>query len=135
MVYHGISQPIRALTRSMSACRTAGHEGQRGVAGVEVGEVSDLVGQQRTTRARVIGPPVHAGLEEGAVDDQLATPCEQVEQSGLALRPVELVLLVHGQPGHPSTSRRQRVAGAGQLLLLHQHLAERGLPFGCRHGD
>ena len=59
--------------------RSAGREHQRGVARVEVGDVPDLVGQQGTTRACVLRPPVHAWLEEGAVDDELAAPFEQVK--------------------------------------------------------
>ena len=74
------------------------------------------------------GQPVHAGLEEGAVDDQLTAAVEQVEQARLALGPVELVLLLHGQPRHPPTLGGQRVTGAGQLLLLHEQLLARGLP-------
>ena len=42
--------------------------------------------------------------------------------------PVELVLLLDGQPRHPPALGGQRVAGAGQLLLLHEQLLARGLP-------
>ena len=47
--------------------------------------------------------------------------------------PVELVLLLHGQPRHPPALGGQRVAGAGQLLLLHEQLLARGLPLLRRH--
>src|ERR1019366_7201907 len=69
-----------------------------------------------------------AGFEEGAVDDQLTAALEQVEQARFALGPVELVLLLHGQPRHPPTLGGQRVTGAGQVLLLHQQLLARSLP-------
>ena len=82
----------------------------------------DLVGHHRAAGAGVLGPAVHAGFEEGAVDDQLTAAVEQVEQARRALGPVELVLLLHGQPRHPPTLGGQRVTGAGQLLLLHEQL-------------
>src|SRR5262245_7920623 len=87
----------------------------------------------------MFGPAVHAGLEEGAIDDQLPPAVEQVEQTRLALGPVELVLLLHGLPRHPPTLGGQRVTGAGQLLLLHEQLLARSLPLlrrddrGCLH--
>ena len=104
-----------------------------GVAGVQVGEVGDLVGSQRAAAAGMLGPAEHAGLEEGAVDDQLTAALEQVEQARLALRPVELVLLLHGHPRHPPALGGQRVTGAGQLLLLHEQLLARRLPLLRRH--
>ena len=88
----------------------------------------DLVGHHRAADAGVLGPAVHAGLEEGAVDDQLTAAVEQVEQARPAVGPVERVLLLHGQPRHPPTLGGQRVTGAGQLLLLHEQLLARGLP-------
>jgi hypothetical protein len=76
----------------------------------------------------MVGPAVHAGFEEGAVDDQLTAALEQVEQAHSALGSVELVLLLHGQPRHPPALGGQRVTGAGQLLLLHEQLLARSLP-------
>ena len=105
-----------------------------------MGEVRDLVGHHRAADAGVLGPAVHAGLEERAVDDQLTAAVEQVEQARLALGPVELVLLLHRQPRHPPTLGGQRVTGARQLLLLHEQLLARSLPLlgrhdrGCVHG-
>jgi hypothetical protein len=104
-----------------------------------MGDVGDLIGHQGAAAARVVGPAEHARLEEGAVDDQLATALEQVEQARRALRPVELVLLLHRQPRHPPALCGQRVPGVGQLLLLHEQLLARGLPLlrghdrGCLH--
>jgi hypothetical protein len=42
----------------------------------------------------MLGPAGHAGLEKGAIDDQLATALNQVEEIGLALGPDEFVLLL-----------------------------------------
>src|ERR1700686_4833466 len=58
---------------------------------------------------------------------------EQVEQAPLALRPVKLVLLLHGEPRHPPAFGGQRVTGAGQLFLLHEQLLARSLPLLLRH--
>ena len=90
--------------------------------------VSDLVGHHGAADAGMLGPTLHAGLEEGAIDDQLTATIEQVEQARLALGTVELVLLLHGQPRHPATLGGQRVTSAGQLLLLHEQLLARSLP-------
>ena len=46
MVYQGIVQPIRAFRRSMSGLRRARGVRERGVAGVQMGEVGDLVGPE-----------------------------------------------------------------------------------------
>jgi hypothetical protein len=76
----------------------------------------------------MLGPARHAGLEERAVDDQLSAAVEQVEQARLPVGSVELVLLVHRLPRHPSTPGGQRVTSAGQLLFPHQELLTGGLP-------
>src|SRR5438128_12596083 len=91
--------------------------------------MSDLVGHHGAAYACMLGPTDHARLEEGAVDDQLTSAVEQVEQAHLAFGPVELVLLLHGQPRHSPTLRGQRVTGAGQLFLLREQLLTRSLPF------
>ena len=128
IVYQGISQPIRAFQRSMSACGRARDVGERGVARVEVGEVGDLVGHERAAAAAALGPAGDAGLEEEAVDDQLAAPLEQVEQARRPVRSLEAVLLLHRHPRHPAAFGGERVAGAGQLLLLDQQLLAGGVP-------
>src|SRR5580704_15124171 len=98
-----------------------------------MGQVGDLVGAERAAAASMVWPAEHAGLEEGAVDDQLAAALEQIEQAHLALGSVEPVLLVHGQPWHPPALGGQRVTGAGQRLLFHEELLTRSLPFLRRH--
>src|SRR5580658_9953570 len=99
-----------------------------------MGQVSDLIGAQGATAACVFRPPEHSGFEERAIDDQLRAALEQLEQASLALGSVELVLPVDSYPGHPPAFGRQRVTGAGQLLLLNQELLARSLPLLLRYG-
>jgi hypothetical protein len=92
-------------------------------------EVGDLVGDQGASAARMFGPAEHAGLEEGAIDDQLTATVEELEQGRAALRAVELVALLDRQPRHPPALGGQRVASTRQFLLLHQQPLARSLPF------
>src|SRR5712692_10565199 len=62
--------------------------GQGGVAGVQMGEIGNLVSAQGAAAAGVVGPAEHPGLEERPIDDQLPAALEQVEQAGLALGPL-----------------------------------------------
>src|SRR5208282_4503763 len=98
-----------------------------------MGEVRDLIGAERAAAAGVLGPAEYPGLEEGAIDDQLAAALEQIEQAYLALGSVELVLLVHRQPRHPPAFGSQRVTRASQGLLLFQEMLARSLPLQLRH--
>src|SRR5580698_1601714 len=100
---------------------------------VMVYKVGDLVGAERTADAGMLRPAVHAGLEEGAVDDQLTASLEQVEQARFALGPVKGIGLFHRKPRHPPPLGGQRVTGAGQGLLLDEKLGVRGLPLLRRH--
>ena len=113
--------------------RRARGVGESGVAGVQMGEVGDLVGTEGAAAAGMVGPAEHAGFEEGAVDDQLTTALEQVEQARFAPGAVEFVLLLHGQPGHTSTLGGQRVALARELFLLGQQVLASRKPFISRH--
>jgi hypothetical protein len=79
----------------------------------------------------MVGPAVHAGFEKGAIDDELTSAGEQVEQAYPAVGPVELVVLGDGQPRHPSARGGQRVTGAGDVLFLAEQLLARGLPLLC----
>src|SRR5499427_3335976 len=96
-------------------------------------QVGNLIGAQGAPAAGMLRPAEDAGLEEGAVDDQLTAALEQIEQAYLALGSIELVLLVHGQPRHPPAFGGERVTGAGQGLLLHEELLARSLPLLLRH--
>ncbi len=95
--------------------------------------MADLVGSQRAAPAGMVGPAEHARLEEGAVDDQLTAAVEQVEQAGLAVRPLEHIVLLHGHPRHAPALGGQRVACACVFLLLHEHPLARRLPFPGRN--
>src|ERR1700710_459198 len=87
-----------------------------------------LLGAKRPAAAARLGPAPDAGLEEEAVDDQLAAAFEQVGQADLAVRAVEAVVLGHRLARQPPALGGERVAGAGQLLLLHQQLGVSGIP-------
>src|SRR5205814_9818935 len=95
-VRHAVPRRLPAHARLHArdvGLRRARDERESGVAGVQMGDVGDLVRHKGTTAAAVLGPAVYPGLEERAVDDELTAAFEQVEQARLALRPVELVLL------------------------------------------
>src|SRR5437667_1511406 len=106
-----------------------------------MGQVRDLIGAQGAAAAGVLGPAEPPGLEECAIHAQLPAALEQIEQAYLALGSLKLVLLVHSQPRHPPAFSRQRITGAGEGLLLHEHLLVRRLPLllrydrGCLHRE
>ena len=112
------SQPILAFSRAMSGLRRARDEGERRVAGVQMGGVGDLVGDHRAAAAGMVGPAEHAGLVESAVDNQLAPAVEQVEQARFAVRTFELIGLLDRQPWHPPALGRKGIAGAGMAFSL-----------------
>src|ERR1700729_387687 len=72
---HGPAHPLPERLE-LGQRRPADH-GQRGVPGVQVGEVADAVGQERARLAALI--PVR--VEHEMVDQQLTTAPEQVEQA------------------------------------------------------
>ncbi len=106
--------------RSVDKCR---------VTRVEVHEVGNLVRSQRTANAGMFWPAVHAGLEEGAIDDQLTAAVEQIKQAQFALRPIEGVRLLHRHPRHTTALGGQRITRAGKGLFLRQHLLMSRFPF------
>jgi hypothetical protein len=114
--------------------RGARDVGERRVAGVEVGEMADLVGHERAAAAAALGPAVDARLEEEPVDDELAAALEEVEETRRAVRALERVVLLHGHPRHPATLGGEGIAGAGQPFLLHEQRLTRGGPLLRRHG-
>src|ERR1700680_5102822 len=65
--------------------RRARGVGEGGVADVQMGQVGDLIGAQGAAAAGVFGPAEHPGLEECAIDDQLTSALEQIEQAYPAL--------------------------------------------------
>src|SRR5215471_8545499 len=96
-------------------------------------QVGDLVGAQGAAAAGVLRPAEHSGLEEGAIDDQLPTALEQIEQANLALGPLEFVRLLDRHPRHPSTLGGKGVPDPHMGLFLHEHLLARSLPGLRRH--
>src|SRR5262249_33097526 len=81
----------------------------------------------------MLGPAEDARLEESAVDDQLTTAFEQVEQAYLTLAPFELVPLLCRHPRPPATLGGQRITRTSQGFLLHEETLARCLPFLLRH--
>jgi hypothetical protein len=101
----------------------------------------NLIRAQRAAAAGMIRPAEHAGLEEGAVDDQLPAALEQIDQVYFAIGPVELVLLLHRHPRHAPALGSHGVTGVHHGLLLHEKLLPRSLPLllrydrGCLHRE
>jgi hypothetical protein len=89
---------------------------------VQVGEVADVVGEERAGRAALI--PVR--VEHEVVDQQLATVLEQIQQAGRAVPALEPVLLADLGHRQPAPLGAQRVALLGELLLPRQQLPARG---------
>src|SRR3954469_15993002 len=67
--WHGPAHPL--LQPADIGLGRARSEHQRGVAGIQVRDMGNLVGHHGAAAAGMIGPTEHARLEEGAVDDQL----------------------------------------------------------------
>src|SRR5262245_18003791 len=93
-----------------------------------MGQMGDLIGARGAATAGVLGPAEHPGLEEGSIDDHLPAALEQIEQANLTLGPLELVLLLHCHPRHPSTLGGHRIPRTSQGFLLREKLLARGLP-------
>jgi hypothetical protein len=72
--------------------------------------------------------PSSPGVEHEVPDDQLAAAFEQVEQRRVAIGPLEHVLLLDRDHRQHAALGVQRVAAAGQLLLLGQQLHAGGQP-------
>src|SRR5438874_9367197 len=108
--------------------RRTRRERESGITGVQMSGVSNVVSHHGATDACMFWPADHPRLEEGAVDDQLTTAVEQIEQTSLAVGPLEVVLFLHGHPWHPPTLGRQRVTSVGQLLLFYKQFPARRFP-------
>src|SRR5207237_1583634 len=94
--------PLDALEVGLRGARS---EYQSGVAGVQMIEMGNVVGDHGAAAAAMLGPAFCAGLNEGAVDDQLATTLKEAQQVDLAVGSVEYVFRIHGQPRHPASLR------------------------------
>src|SRR3712207_9520068 len=86
--------PYTTLFRSFKLCklgqRCTGDDRQRGIRRVQMRKMADVVDQKRTAIAAF----VPAGIEHEVIDDKLATPFEQIEQTRPAVRAFEGVFLV-----------------------------------------
>ena len=115
--------PVHSRLQALDVrLRRARGECEGGVARVQMGDVGDLVGHKGAAAAGVVGPAEHAGLEEGAIDDQLTAALEQVEQAHPAPRALERVVPLHRQPRHPpapaAIASRARVSSFSSFLLF-----------------
>src|SRR5215475_13583027 len=91
-------------------------------------QVRNLIGAQGAAAACVLGPTEYSGLKEGAIDDQLPTALEKVEQGYLTMGAVEFVLLLHRHPRHSSPVGGQRITRTRESLLFHEELLPRRVP-------
>ena len=98
--------------------RRPADEGQGGIPGVQVRQVADAVGQERAGRAAL----VRVRVEHEMVDQQLTPALEQLQQAGLAVRALELVLLADLGHRHPAPLSVQCIALPGELFLPGQQL-------------
>jgi hypothetical protein len=98
----------------------------------KVGEVADVVDEQRAALAARRRPAVHAGGEHEVVDDELAASVEQVAEARLAAGALEDVVLVDADHGLPASLGGQRVAGPGRPLLLGEQLFVSNPPLSWR---
>src|SRR5436190_12853989 len=104
--------------------RRSGDEREGRVAGMQVGEVADLVDEH--------GAAVAAGLlvraEHEVVQEQLPPALEEIGQRGLALRSVEDVALVDVHPRQPPALGGERIPRAGGFLFLDEQRLSRHSP-------
>ena len=112
-------------------------EGERGVAGVQVREVTHAVNQEGAGVAAL----VPARVEHEVVDDELVAPLEYVSESRLAAGPLEDILLGYRDHGQPTAFGAQRVPRPAGFLLPGEQLLTRDEPLLSRcdlweiHGD
>ena len=110
----------------MSGCGAREANTSVRVAGIEVPEIADMVGEHRATNARtgvlntgrVCGLAVHPRIEECAVDDELTPPVGQVQEAHRPFRPLEGVLPVHGDPGASANAPQQARRAPGSCPFL-----------------
>src|SRR6185437_1142778 len=82
----------------------------------------------RAAAAAVIGPTLDVGPDEGAIDEELPPALKQAQQIDFAVGPVEFVVLLDEQPGHPSSLRSQRIVGAHHFFFFDVELPMGGVP-------
>lgn len=99
-----------------------------------MGQVRQVVGEHGAARAAlgVLGD-LHSRVQEEAVDDQLSTTVEQVEQAHLARGTFEAIVVLDSDHGQLAALRSERVPRAGQLFLLDQQRLALGVPLCFGH--
>src|SRR5581483_8342620 len=108
---------------NLRQCRT-GDEDQRGIARMEMGQMADIVDQERAERTALFP----ARIKHKMVDNQLAAPIEEVKQTRLAVRPLEEIQLVDLDHGQPATFGTEPVSRARGCLFLDEQGRSRGKP-------
>ena len=124
----------------MSCCRAAilvwsagDDEDEGGVASVDVREVGDVVGDERTASACRTRPVTHPGFEERSIDHQLPPPGKELHQLTSPSGPVKRRSWSTRTIGIRRRCAASASRGPGQLLLADQQLRARLLPLGGRH--
>src|ERR1700722_467503 len=96
--------------------RGARHKRKRSIAGMQMGEMADLIGEQAATRARMfIGR-----LQHVMIDDDLAAAVEQFGEAEPTAWRIENVILVDPFPAKPAAFGGQRIKGARPRLFLDE---------------
>src|ERR1700674_3698152 len=88
-------------------------------------KVAHVVGAERAADATLL--PTRA--EHEMIDDQLATPVEQVGERVPAVKSVEDIFLLDLDPGQRPPLGAQLVAPASEFLLRDEQSRARGKPF------
>src|SRR5919112_5341829 len=74
-----------------------------------------------------------SGSRRSQVDDELATPLEQINEAGLAIRTFEEVLLMDLHHRQPAALWGKRVSLPGEFLFFGQKLLASSKPFFSGH--
>src|SRR5215472_6969855 len=110
------------------ADRCPRHRSERGVASVQVGQMTEAVGLIGADRAALVPRRV----EHEMLHDELRPALEQVKQAGLAFLALEGVVLLDLDGRQLAAPARDLLESAHGLLLRGQQLFARGHPLGGR---
>src|SRR5262249_30389231 len=119
----GSSTPCASCAPRSSSAATR-TPGKRGLPCVQVGEMAEVVGEERAARAARLP----ARVEHEVVDDELLASLEQIEQPSQAAPALERKVLVDPHHREPTTLGIQRVPLTGELLLLREQRLPRIQP-------
>src|SRR5665213_195181 len=106
----------------------AAHHHKMGVAFIELGKIAQRASEPGAAGATLL--PVRA--EHEVIDDELALASEEIEQALLALRRVELIILLDLHHRQAASSGGHAVVMLGQFLLVTEKGDARLAPFGLR---